>query len=829
MYHKTMWLALAIWLCVGVSIAEEARIVVHGDKVSHRLTRYMTGACIEDVNHEIYGGIYSQMIFGESFEEPPPSSTPLKGFTAYGGIWVVKDGALLAGPGPGPKLIADIREFAIGAIGVEMFFPDDELGNAGFIAKVKDPGVGADKFIGYEIALSPKRERLIFARHRNNFEPIQEVPCDVPLKAWIPLIVKMGETSLEIQVNGKSVLKYEDETHPLRSGRVGLRTWRRQVLCRNLWVESEGRKERLPFELRTDRSFAGEVSGMWRPLARNSAQGKFALESKDSFNGAQSQRVIFLSGEGEIGIENRSLNRWGMYFQACKLYEGYIWIRADAPTDFYVVMESGDGSRVYAEKKLRARTDGWTRRDFTLTPNATDKKGRFAIKLRKPGSIVMGHAFLQPGSWGRFKGLPVRKDIAEGLLKQGLTVLRLGGSMINSQQYRWKKMVGPRDRRPPYHGTWYPYSSNGWGILDFLNFCEAADFLGIPAFNIEETPEDMADFAEYVNGAPESRWGRKRVKDGHPEPYNLEYIEFGNEEAVNEHYFQRFKPVAEAVWEKDPKMVLVVGDFLYNGHIRDPFDFNGAPRIKSLATHKKILELVEARGKSVWFDVHIWNHEPGNPDEMRGGLIGLRDFIRALHEFDTGADFKVCVFEENANNHALRRALGHAHAINELERMGADVPVVCAANCLQPYKQNDNGWDQGMLFLTPSQAWGQPSYYVTQMVARNYLPLCVETDFESPGNVLDVTAKSSEGSTTITLQVVNVAAGRVRTHIRLAGFTPHEPVARVIQIRGGLDDVNSPGDLEKVVPWERNWDYSIENGEMTYTFPPYSFTILRFE
>ena len=30
----------------------------------------LRGAGIEDVNHELYGGIYAQMVFGESFEEP---------------------------------------------------------------------------------------------------------------------------------------------------------------------------------------------------------------------------------------------------------------------------------------------------------------------------------------------------------------------------------------------------------------------------------------------------------------------------------------------------------------------------------------------------------------------------------------------------------------------------------------------------------------------------------------------------------------------------------------------------------------------------------------
>ena len=59
--------------------AQEASLKVQADQVLHRISQYLTGACIEDVNHEIYGGIYSQMIFGESFQEPPPSP-PIPGF-----------------------------------------------------------------------------------------------------------------------------------------------------------------------------------------------------------------------------------------------------------------------------------------------------------------------------------------------------------------------------------------------------------------------------------------------------------------------------------------------------------------------------------------------------------------------------------------------------------------------------------------------------------------------------------------------------------------------------------------------------------------------------
>src|SRR5262249_34160166 len=155
-------------------------------------------------------------------------------------------------------------------------------------------------------------------------------------------------------------------------------------------------------------------------------------------------------------------------------------------TALVAALESRDGARRYAEAELKVTGKDWQRLNFTLTPGASDRAGRFALKLKGPGSGVLGHAFLQPGAWGRFKGLPVRRDVAEGLIGQGITVLRYGGSMINHPEYRWKKMLGPRDRRPPHKGTWYPYSTNGWGILDFLDFCEAAGFLAVPAFNMDE-------------------------------------------------------------------------------------------------------------------------------------------------------------------------------------------------------------------------------------------------------------------------------------------------------------------------------------------------------
>lgn len=454
------------------AVAADARIHVRADRVAHRVTRHMVGACIEDVNHEIYGGIYSQMLFGESFQEPAPSPS-LRGWKAHGGEWVPRGAEVLAGAGDGPKLVADLPPFA----------------------------------------------------------------------------------------------------------------------------------------------------------------------------GRQSQGIAFEGGEGEIGVENRGLNRRGLHVVGGRPYEGYLWVRAAGAASLRIAIESGDGGAVLAEETvdlpafdIHARGDrsgGWRRLDFTLTPSATADGARFSVGLRKPGSIALGHAFLQPGEWGRFRGLTVRRDVVEGLLAQGLTVLRYGGSMVNAPEYRWKKMVGPRDRRPPYRGTWYPWSTNGWGIVDFLDLCEAAGFLAIPAFNMGETPEDIADFVEYANGPPETGWGKRRVEDGHPRPYGLRHIQLGNEERVDGEYYRKFAALAGAIWAADPDIIIVVGDFVYSRPIEDPFRITGAAsRIATLEAHRRILELAKASDREVWFDIHIWSEDPRNVAEARV----VPTYVEALRRISGGGE-----------------------------------------------------------------------------------------------------------------------------------------------------------------------------------------------
>jgi Domain of Unknown Function (DUF1080)/Alpha-L-arabinofuranosidase C-terminal domain len=819
-FTKIIALAMAVGLFQS---PDEAIFEIDASRVIHRVSPLLHGACIEDVNHEIYGGLYSQMIFGESFQEPA-RVLPLKGFTAVGGRWVAREGVLEAAPGDGPKLISDEPAFVDGEVGVEVKFPSDQGGNAGLIVRVDKPGEGADAFTGYEVSLETSGF-LVLGRHRRNWEPLRRVACVVPIDRWIPLAVRMKGKSLEVLVDGQSKLNFEDTEHPLAAGGVGLRDWQRPASYRNFRIKIGDSSRQIAFEPRDPDASALAISGMWGAERKGSARGQFTIEERDPFIGRQAQRLTYLDGEGAIGIENRGLNRWGLNLVVSQPYEGYFWARSEATTRLTLALESGDGVRRLAETSVEVKSGGWAKYDFTMKPAGPDSTGRFAILLEQPGSVVLGHVFLQPGDWGRFKGLPVRKDVAEGLIDQGIAVLRYGGSMVNNPQYRWKSMIGPRDRRSPYRGMWYPYSTHGWGIFDFLNFCEAAGFLGIPAVNMGETPQDMADFIEYANGSAETPWGRKRVADGHPEPYRLKHLELGNEEAVNEDYWKKFEPMAEAIWAKDPGIILVVGDFAYGKVIQDPYKFEGGAVVNTLAAHKKILELARARGREVWFDIHVWTDHPPEPNALKSE----RSYIDQLGNLAPGVNYKVVFFEYNSGNHAMKRALSNALATIEAERIGDLLPIACAANCLQPDGQNDNGWDQGLLFLDPSKVWLQPPGFLVQMSRRHLQPLLVHAESRGRAEKLSVNARRSEDGKTLVLQVVNWDNEPRSTRIEVTGFTPSRPSASVEQMAGPLEAANTAREPDRITPRRSDWKHEMQGGKATYSFPPRSITFLRFD
>ena len=405
----------------------------------------------------------------------------------------------------------------------------------------------------------------------------------------------------------------------------------------------------------------------------------------------------------------------------------------------------------------------------------------------------------------------MRADIGNALVSEGLTFMRYAGTMVNAHGYRFKKMIGSKEQRPPYTGHWNEYSTNGFGIEEFLQFTEAAHFTAAFAVNIEETAQDASDMVEYLNGDTTTVWGKKRAANGHPKPYRIKYIEIGNEEIlfegdnakVYDHYIERFLDLYHAIHAKDTSIKLVCSAWW---------------RPESPNT-EKIFKALD--GKAAYWDYHVGGDDPNSGLSVDKELTHMQSLF---YKWNSATTMKCAIFEENGGLHNMQRALGHATNLNAVIRHGDFVLTSCPANALQPYLQNDNSWDQGQIFFTPTQVWGMPPFYAQQMASDNYLPLRVKDSIQGK---LDVTATRSEDGKVLVLHIVNTDSVIQEAAITLYHFPKSRRQAQVWSLAGALKDQNLPGAPDAIVSKENTINVPAK-GDISYHFPANSYTILRF-
>ncbi len=810
------WLLFAsLCVCVRSSSAQtDSTIRVDASQVMNHITPYMTGSCIEDVNHEIYGGLYAQLIFGESFEEPPTPVSPLEGWTAYGGNWRLTGDDLHVAADQGAKLINNDTKVANGEVDCDVMLNDRTGGNAAILVRVSEPHSGIDNWNGYEISISAKDRAVAIHRHHHNWHLLKTAAADIPVGRWIHVTVAMKGDTLSVTLGDsqRPAVEFMDIADPLNTGLVGLRTWESDASFRHFTVEQKGgNRSRLTF--RAAATAGSGVSGMWDAVHTGSASGRYTWDPVNPLNSAHSQQVKFTDGgSGTIGIANRGLNRWGISLKRGQKFYCSLYLRQKelAGGAVFVSLQSSDGSSTYALKQVTGIGAEWKRFQFTLTSTADDPRGRFVLWLDKPGTLWIDQVTLMPTGADLFHGLPIRADIANALQSEGVTFLRYGGTMVNAPAYKFKNMIGDPDLRPQVKGNWYPYSTNGFAIEEFVRFCRAAHIEPAFAINIDETAQDAADMVEYLNGRANSVWGKKRAENGHSAPYGVRYIEIGNEEALDgnkdwyRRYLARFEALEPAMHAVDPHLKLVIAAWWRADE----------PLCREIAQ--------KLNGKAALWDVHVGGDGLRDGDDVNREMETMQSL---LQKWSPGTSLKACIFEENGGRHDIQRALGHAHILNVTERHGDFVLMDCPANCLQPWLQNDNGWDQGQFFFTPDKAWGMPPYYAQQMAAESYEPLCVQCAVESPNHNLDVTATRSEDGKTLVLKVVNLGGNDHHASIALEGFLNPRPTARTWTLSGTLTDVNTPTDPRHILPVEGT--LAASGGKIEVDVKAYSYTVIR--
>lgn len=575
------------------------------------------------------------------------------------------------------------------------------------------------------------------------------------------------------------------------------------------------------------------ISGMWR-ATHLSPDLKYSLPAEAPFKGVQSQRMERTARGKWSGIENRGLNRQGMSLAAAKPYEGSIVLRTKQPVSVRVSFQSADGKRVYAEQTLQPLPGNWRTYAIRLTPAESDDHARFAIEIDVPGTIDVGYVLVQPGSWGRYKDLPVRGDVVRAMIDQGLQGIRFGGCANSgcgeAPDYKWKAMIGDPVSRPVTRGFWYPYESNGFGIFEFLELGEAMGIEAVPSLNIDETPGDIRDLMEYLYGSAATPWGARRMADGHPAPYKVHRFELGNEDSIDDAYFAKFKSLADIVWAYDPTIRLVVGDFTYQEVIRNPFEFSGGGKVKSLEAHQKILKLASQWGAEVDFDVHLWTRGPGDGGWDRNGssldsqIAALDSYAEALRKIaPEGARFKVVVFELNADTHDLTRALANAYVIVALQSRSY-IDLVSSANAFQVDGQNDNGWNQGLIFMDQAKVWPQPPFFVHQMIARSLRSEVVRTDRTGESKQIEAVAfKDANGAS---LDIVNMS-GETVPYVIDFGRSAANANAEVTMLGGVRGTASNTSENPTNIAPESS-SLKLDNaGRVRYELAPRSFTTIQ--
>ncbi|RZM19518.1 MAG: hypothetical protein EOO88_37835 [Pedobacter sp.] len=478
---------------------------------------------------------------------------------------------------------------------------------------------------------------------------------------------------------------------------------------------------------------------------------------------------------------------------------------------FYAGMdlESANGGKTYASQQIKNISKSWKKYPFSLKTNANDPNARLIIYTETKGKLWVDQVVLMGTGEDQFKGLPIRADIGNMLASQGVTFLRYAGTMTNSPEYKFKNMIGDPDLRPPYRGHWNHYSTNGFGVEEFLQYCEATNITPAFAVNIYETPEDMADMVEYLNGDKATKWGAQRAKNGHPEPYKIKYLEIGNEEVIfngdnkkaYEEYIERFNLLYNAMKAKDSSLQIIHAAWWR------PESANMEYVFKAL------------NGKADYWDLHVGGDNPGAGIETDKQIT---DMLKKFKQWDPGTTMKVAVFEENGSKHGMQRALGHATNLNAIRRHSENILTSSPANALQPYLQNDNDWDQGQIFFNSDQVWGMPPFHSQKMQAEQHLPLRVQSVVDG---LLDVTATRSEDGNTLILHVVNTG-NDVQSTIDLAGFDGRNDNVAVSVLKGELTARNTP---EKPQQYKTgNSTIQIKGDKPNYLFPANSYTILKF-
>src|SRR6185369_9647366 len=125
----------------------------------------------------------------------------------------------------------------------------------------------------------------------------------------------------------------------------------------------------------------------------------------------------------------------------------------------------------------------------------------------------------------------IRNDVVQALRALKVPNVRWPGGCF-ADEYHWRKGIGPANQRavtlnPNWGGVTEP---NTFGTNEFMDFIDQIGSRAYLSVNVGSgTPQEAAEWLEYLTADPVTTLGKERAANGHSAPYTIPYLGIGNE------------------------------------------------------------------------------------------------------------------------------------------------------------------------------------------------------------------------------------------------------------------------------------------------------------
>ena len=101
-----------------------------------------------------------------------------------------------------------------------------------------------------------------------------------------------------------------------------------------------------------------------------------------------------------------------------------------------------------------------------------------------------------------------------------------------ADEYHWRKGIGPAAQRPAtLNSAWGGVvDTNTFGTDEFMDFIQQIGSQPYVSVNVGSgTPQEAAEWLEYMTAAAPTALEKERAANGHPDPYKVGFLGIGNE------------------------------------------------------------------------------------------------------------------------------------------------------------------------------------------------------------------------------------------------------------------------------------------------------------